>query len=144
MLNAKSIRLRLQKLERYIAELEKHQSLPLAKFRDDFTAQLAVERAFQAAMESCIDIASHVVSVYNLGSPQQQRDLFELLAQAGYLKPDFASAMGEMVALRNRIVHLYWDMDIERLWQYMQEDVRLLRRFRDFAEQLLTADKDPS
>lgn len=144
MLNARSIRLRLQKLERYIGELEKHQALSLAQFKDNGTAQLAVERSFQAAMECCIDIASHVVSVYNLGSPQQQRDLFDFLAQAGYLKPDFASDMGEMVALRNRIVHLYWDVDSERLWVYMQEDVTLLRRFQEFAEQLLAADESQS
>jgi uncharacterized protein YutE (UPF0331/DUF86 family) len=144
MLNVRSIRLRLRKLERYIAELEKHQSLPLQEFQADFTAQLAVERALQAAVECCIDVASHLVSVYSLGSPQQQRDLFDFLAQAGYLKPDFASAMGDMVALRNRIVHLYWDVDVERLWGYLQEDIVLFRRFRDFTEQLLAAEEGQS
>ena len=141
MLNGKSIRLRLRKLEQYIGELEKLQKLSLAEFQDNFTAQLAAERAFQAAVESCTDIASHVVSVYDLGSPQQQRDLFSFLAQAGYLEPDFASAMGDMVALRNRIVHLYWDVDVERLHDYLQTDVSLLRHFRDFAEQLLAAER---
>lgn len=40
-LNVKSIRLRLRKLEQYIAELEKQQELDLGEFRDDFTAQPA-------------------------------------------------------------------------------------------------------
>ena len=44
-LNVKSIRLRLRKLEQYIAELEKQQELDLVEFCNDFTAQLAVERA---------------------------------------------------------------------------------------------------
>jgi hypothetical protein len=34
-LNVKSIRLRLRKLEQYIAELEKQQELDLDEFRDD-------------------------------------------------------------------------------------------------------------
>ena len=45
-LNVSSIRQRLQRLEQYIAELEKHQSTALTSFKSDFTQQLAVERAF--------------------------------------------------------------------------------------------------
>ena len=142
-LNASSIKIRLQKLERYISELERLQSLTLATFRSDFTAQLAAERAFQAAIESCTDIASHVVSVYNLGRPEVQRDLFRLLADAGYLRPAFADTLGDLVALRNRIVHLYWDMDTERLYDYLLHDVVHLRQFRDFALGLLAAEEEP-
>lgn len=141
MLNGKSIRLRWMKLGQYIAELERLQKLSLDDLQASFTDQLAAERAFQAAIECCTDIASHVVSVYGLGNPEQQRDLFRFLAQAGYLQRDFASAMGDMVALRNRIVHLYWDIDVERLYDYIQTDVSLLKRFRDFVEQLLAANE---
>ena len=69
-LNVSSIKQRLQKLEQYISELEKQQPITLEKFKADFTRQLAVERAFQAAIESCTDIAAHLVSVYQLGHPQ--------------------------------------------------------------------------
>lgn len=48
--------------------------------------------------------------------------------------------MMAMVGFRNRLVHLYWDVDVERLYQYLQEDVPLLRRFRDFVLQILTAE----
>ena len=67
-LNVNSIRQRLQKLEQYIGALEKQQSITLTTFRNDFTRQLAVERAFQAAVESCTDIAAHIVSVYQLAA----------------------------------------------------------------------------
>ena len=66
-LNVASIKTRLQKLERYIGELRKQQARSLEEFEQDSTAQLAVERAFQAATECCIDIGSHLVSVYGLG-----------------------------------------------------------------------------
>jgi predicted nucleotidyltransferase len=48
-LNVGSIRQRLQRLEQYIAELEKQQSLTLETFRNDLTRQLAVERALALA-----------------------------------------------------------------------------------------------
>jgi uncharacterized protein YutE (UPF0331/DUF86 family) len=58
-LNVGSIRQRLQRLEQYISELEKQQPVTLETFKNDFTRQLAVERAFQAAIEGCTDIAAH-------------------------------------------------------------------------------------
>ena len=69
----------------------------MAELEADFTVRLAVERAFQAAIESCIDIASHLVSTHNLGQPQEQRDLFEFLAQVGYLDEQYATTMGNLV-----------------------------------------------
>jgi uncharacterized protein YutE (UPF0331/DUF86 family) len=132
----------LQKLEQYIAELERHQPVPLAKLRGDFTRQLAVERAFQAAIESCTDIAAHIVSVFLLGHPQESRDVYRFLVKANYLDPSFGEAMMAMVAFRNRLVHLYWDVDVELLHQYLQQDVSLLYRFRDFTLQLLEAEEE--
>ena len=141
-LNVNSIRQRLRKLEQYINELEKQQSITLEAFRSDFTRQLAVERAFQAAIEGCTDIAAHIVSVYQLGHPNESRDVFKFLIEAGYLEQDFGQAMMAMIGLRNRLVHLYWDIDVEKLYQYLQEDVALLHQFRDFTLQILTAEQD--
>ena len=131
-LNVSSIRQRLRALEQYIDELEKHQKATLATLRNDFTRRLAVERAFQAAIESCLDIAAHIVSVYRLGQPEESRDVFRFLTEAGYLDSHLCESMVEMVAFRNRLVHLYWRIDVERLYQYLQQDVSLLQRFRDF------------
>jgi uncharacterized protein YutE (UPF0331/DUF86 family) len=142
-LNVSSIRQRLQRLEQYIAELEKQRSATLKTFRSDFTRQLAVERAFQAAVESCTDIAAHIVSVYGLGHPEESRDVYRFLTEAGYLDESFSEAMMAMVGFRNRIVHLYWDIDVDRLYQYLQQDISLLRRFRDFTLQVLAVEEEP-
>ena len=141
-LNVSSIRQRLQRLEKYIGELEKQQPVTLETFRNDFTRQLAVERAFQAAIEGCTDIAAHIASVYQLGHPEESRDVFQFLIEAGYLERDFGRAMIAMVGFRNRLVHLYWDVDVEKLYQYLQEDVTLLRQFRDFTLQIITTEQD--
>lgn len=132
----------MRKLEQYIAELEKQQELELDEFRDNFTTQLAVERALQAATECCSDIASHLVSTFDLGQPETQRDLFQVLARMGYLEREYADAMSDMVSLRNRLVHLYWDVDVERIHSYLLTDVDLLRDFRDFTLELLAVEEE--
>jgi uncharacterized protein YutE (UPF0331/DUF86 family) len=128
-------------LQRYIAELEKLQRVPFDDFQADFTLQLATERAFQASIESCVDIASHLISTYQLGQPQESRDVFRLLVQAGYITQDYGEAMMAMVSFRNRLVHLYWDVDLERLYTYLQTDIDLLQQFYVFGLALLQADE---
>jgi len=51
----------------YIAVLRKLRN-ELDPRQADLTQQLALERAFQASIEACLDIASHVVSTYQLGN----------------------------------------------------------------------------
>jgi uncharacterized protein YutE (UPF0331/DUF86 family) len=128
-------------LERYIAELEKQRQLPFDDFQSDFTRQLASERAFQAAIETCIDVASHLVSTYQLGQPNESRDLFRFLIQAGYFTQEYGEAMMAMVSFRNRLVHLYWAIDLERLYEYLQTDILLLQQFYEFGLALLQADE---
>jgi len=137
VLNVPSIERRLSKLEQYIAELKRQQEQGCEAFVRDFAAQLVVERAFQAAIECCIDTANHVISVYGLERPEEQRDVFLILERAGYFEPEYVQAMTAMVSFRNRLVHLYWDIDPERLYQYLQEDVGLLEQFRDWLLQLV-------
>lgn len=130
----------MQKLEQYIAELKKQQTLSFEQFEQSLTVQLAVERAFQAATECCTDIGNHIISVYGLDKPEEQRDVFLILARTGYLDDEYARQMGEMVSFRNRIVHIYWDIDLRRLHRYLHEDVPLFERFRTFALQIIEAE----
>jgi len=130
----------LQKLELYIAELKKQQALSFEQFERDLTIQLAVERAFQAATECCTDIGNHIISVYGLDKPEEQRDVFRIMAKTGYLDDKYARQMGEMVSFRNRIVHIYWSMDLRRLYRYLHEDIALFERFRTFALQIIEAE----
>jgi uncharacterized protein YutE (UPF0331/DUF86 family) len=65
-------------------------------FGEDLTRQLAVERAFQAAIEACLDIAAHIVAVYQLGRSEENRDVFRFLV-AAYRVVAVFSNVGERV-----------------------------------------------
>jgi len=140
MLNASSISLRLAKLNECIARLKEQQGISLAEYKANPLVQGSVERCFQVAIECCTDMASHLLAGYGLKRPARQRDVFKVLADAGYLDPDYAEIMARMVQLRNRLVHLYWDIDPERMHQYLQEDIIHLERFRAFTLAIMERD----
>ena len=65
----------------------------LDEFKADRTAQLAAERAFQAATECCCDIGNHLIATAGLQQPDEQRKVFPILAEAGYFEQDYANQM---------------------------------------------------
>jgi uncharacterized protein YutE (UPF0331/DUF86 family) len=70
-----------------------------------------VEHTLQIAIQAALDVASHVVSDERLGEPLTNRELFELLARAGWLSSAQAEPLRRMVGFRNVLVHGYTAVD---------------------------------
>ena len=76
-----------------------------ATFATNFSRQDAAILNIQRACEAAIDMAQHLVRRERLGVPQSSRDVFELLARAGWLDPALAAGLKRMVGFRNIAVH---------------------------------------
>lgn len=69
---------------------------------------LNLQRACQAA----IDLAMHRARTEALGVPQESRDAFRLLVDAGALPAGLGTAMQNMVGFRNVAVHDYQTLSL--------------------------------
>jgi uncharacterized protein YutE (UPF0331/DUF86 family) len=77
----------------------------------------------QIAIESCINIGNHIISSENFRSPKDYRDIFTVLSEQGIFPDDFAITLRQMTGLRNRLVHLYWEVDDELIYSYLQHNL---------------------
>jgi uncharacterized protein YutE (UPF0331/DUF86 family) len=80
--------------------------------RTDIREQRFVEHTLQIAIQSALDVASHIVSDERLGEPETNRELFDLLVRAGRLSETLASSLRDMAGFRNVLVHGYQDVDL--------------------------------
>jgi uncharacterized protein YutE (UPF0331/DUF86 family) len=67
----------------------------------NFTRQDAVILNLLRACETSIDAAMHIVRQRRLGLPQESRDAFRLIEEAGLLTKELSSQMQKMVGSRN-------------------------------------------
>jgi uncharacterized protein YutE (UPF0331/DUF86 family) len=74
-------------------------------FATDFTRQDAAVLNIQRACEACLDMGQHLIRRDRLGLPQSARDVFALLAQAGWIDTALQDTMQRMVGFRNLAVH---------------------------------------
>jgi uncharacterized protein YutE (UPF0331/DUF86 family) len=73
--------------------------------------QAGVERWLQVAIESCIDIAYHVVAERGWTPPETARGAFETLAVNGLLSRELAERLSRAAGMRNILVHDYIRVD---------------------------------
>jgi uncharacterized protein YutE (UPF0331/DUF86 family) len=99
-------------LERCVARVREEYSGNEANLFSDQTRQDAIILNLQRACEAAIDLAMHRVRLHRLGVPQESRDAFSMLAEAGRLDPVLAGRMAKMVGFRNIAVHDYRSLNL--------------------------------
>lgn len=94
-------------IERCVARAAEEFAKAPATFAADFTRQDAAILNIQRACEACLDMGHTIIRRQRLGIPQSARDVFTLLAKAGWIDDDLAEKLQRMVGFRNIAVHDY-------------------------------------
>lgn len=83
----------------------------------------------QQAVETCIDIATHLIAGLNAPRKETAKDAFVFLGEQGIIDKGLASKMGRAADFRNRVVHGYNDFDLKLLFKDYKEDLKDLHQF---------------
>lgn len=94
-------------IERCVARAREEYNASPDSFATNFTRQDAAILNIQRACEAALDMGQHLVRRDRLGVPQSARDVFALLARAGWIDAALADALKRMVGFRNIAVHEY-------------------------------------
>ena len=106
------------------------QGLNYEEFSESFLYTSTAERQFQLAIQATIDIGEHILAELMTEPPTDYGDVFVKLGEAGVLSSDFADKLVGMARFRNILVHVYLELDLEKLHTFLQED---LDDFEEFA-----------
>src|SRR6516225_1503119 len=95
---------RIASLETYLGQLAPYREIDLGAYLQDWKTQRAIERTLHLAIETCMDVADHIVADRRLRVPETGAESFEILAEAQLLPPDLGDALAKMVGFRNILV----------------------------------------
>lgn len=98
-------------------------------FVQEFDIHDLVVFRLQQAVETCIDIATHIIAQLNAPQKETAKDAFLYLGEAGIVSRDLAFRMGKAADFRNRVVHGYNDFDFRLLFKDYKESVKDLHQF---------------
>jgi len=90
----------------------------------------SVKYYLQISIESCIDMANHLISSERFRSPRDYADTFTILSEKGIISDEFAHVMKQMVKFRNRIVHLYGEVDNHYILEILKHRLTDFQTFK--------------
>jgi uncharacterized protein YutE (UPF0331/DUF86 family) len=92
-------------------------------FHKNRERQYAILHALQLAIEASIEIGTHICSADALGIPGSYAETFDLLEQGGIVTPELSSKLRTMARFRNRIVHFYWEVDLDEVYRILSDNL---------------------
>jgi uncharacterized protein YutE (UPF0331/DUF86 family) len=133
----------LMLLNRYYLLLLDARKTTLDQFLKDEIRQASTERFLHLAIESCLNIGNRLLALYQftkpVRTPETYADIFRELDRLGVVDRDFANRLIEMARFRNRLVHLYWEVDGETVYDILQKRLEDFVAFRDKVVEFLNA-----
>jgi uncharacterized protein YutE (UPF0331/DUF86 family) len=84
---------------------------------------------FIVAIESSIDMCNHIISRNGYRVPEDYGDTFKVMTEEGALDPSFSEQLVKMAKFRNRLVHLYWEVDDSRVYTILEDHLGDLKKF---------------
>lgn len=132
MVNFQKVEKQIQMLDKYLDILKQLSRLNLVEFTGDPRNYGSSERFLQLAIETTLNIGNHIISTHNFEAPQDYSDIFKILGKHNILPKDFAGELTNMARFRNRLVHVYWEVDIERVYNIIQTKLDDLESFKRY------------
>lgn len=105
--------------------------LPEAEFLADFRNTESAKYLLVVATEAAIDICNHIVARRGGLAPNDYADCFAVLAELKVITSELAEHLQRMAHFRNLLVHVYWRVDNQRVYQVIQHDLRHLDGFTE-------------
>jgi uncharacterized protein YutE (UPF0331/DUF86 family) len=81
------------------------------------------------AIEGTVDLSNHIISKNRFRTPEDYADTFRVMEEKGVFDTEFSSSLVQMARFRNRLVHIYWDIDDAEIYRIIQTRLQDIRRF---------------
>jgi uncharacterized protein YutE (UPF0331/DUF86 family) len=75
------------------------------------------------AIEAAISICNHIAAREFKRAPQSYSDCFMILHELGVISGELAGRLGDMARFRNMLVHIYWEINDEKIYTILRDEL---------------------
>jgi len=138
----------LKHLNKYYLLLTDIREKKYADFKKDAILRASSERFLQLAIESCLNIGNRLISLeqFNkpIDTPETYADIFLQLKNIGVIDDSFCDRLVKMAKFRNRLVHLYWEVDNKVVYEIIRDNLEDFKLFEQGVVKFLKASEKDS
>jgi uncharacterized protein YutE (UPF0331/DUF86 family) len=121
---------KFSQLDNFIVILKDMQSIPLDVFLKDKILIGGAKYYLQVSIGCCLDVANHIIAAERFRAPEDYADSFKVLEENGLLSQELALNLRQMAKFRNRLVHLYGDIDDSYVHNFILNNLEDIQNFQ--------------
>ena len=130
MVNINKIINKFEMLDRFLTILRELSKVNIEKYLVDPVLIGSTRYYLQVAIECCLDVASHVISSERYRAPRDYADTFTILEEKKVMSSELTQKLRQMAKFRNRLVHLYGEIDDKTVHRIIREDLNDMEIFK--------------
>lgn len=81
------------------------------------------------SIEGAVDLCNHVIAKNGYRTPEDYADTFKVMSERGAFDEEFITALIQMARFRNRLVHIYWEVDDKEIYRIICTRLEDIKRF---------------
>ncbi len=132
-----SILKKMKKLEEVIEILEELKRIPFEEFIKDGKTQAAAMYNLIIGIEAITDVGNYFLAEKFHQAAETYEDIIKGLGEKGIISEDLLKQSEGMARFRNVLVHLYEEVEPEKVYQNLQKTPDIFRQFAKYFQEFL-------
>ncbi len=128
-INKGLIKNRATEIKKAVKELKSISSGGKEEFLASPTTIDAAKYKLLVAIEAALSICNHIAARTGKKIPESYSDCFIILGESGLISKDLSKKLARMAKFRNMLVHIYWEIEDEKVFKIIQKDLKDLEKF---------------
>lgn len=131
MVSIDKITYKLGQLDEFLSILKKLRNSSVESFLKDKIQIGGAKYYLQVSIECCLDIANHVIASERYRAPRDYADSFKVLEENSVISTEFSQKLRQMAKFRNRLVHLYSEIDDLYVFEFIKNDIEDFVKYKN-------------
>ncbi|MFH1963518.1 MAG: HepT-like ribonuclease domain-containing protein [bacterium] len=123
---------RVNRAEMSLKKLSQLKEISEANFVVNSHNIALTEHYLRVGVDSLVDLSNHIIAVQGLGRPGSSREIGNILGQANIIPMDFIKKCIELIKLRDRLTHLYWEIEPAEVFEVLQKELSNITSFLNY------------
>ena len=141
-MNKQDVQIHFDTFEENLGKLERLSRFSYDEFMAEFWYLEAAVHLLQISVEALVDISRYVIRSLGLPSADAYRQVPVVLADAGYFDQTATAICDKIVRFRNLVVHHYYRVDPEEVYQILTENLSDLQNWHTTLLEVIEANAD--
>ena len=117
-------------MDEYLGILQKIRETPSGDFLKDKILVGSAKYYVQVSIESCLDVANHIIAAEGFRAPRDYADSFRVLEEKNLIAEALCTRLCQMAKFRKRLVHLYGEIDDAYVYDYISTELNDILEFK--------------